>query len=192
MSLRMSDLSGSAYSTPTRSRFSSNYGSLNDSQNKTNTKQLSSDILASTLSASMKKQSEKSELFDIELEDLDYYRADRTIEEINMLAAKSFAYSKNSGLTNFKPNDQQNAFEDQNDTKFGFVPIKATPTKTKTPKYNKYDFSGKSFFSEPHIYPRKPQNQAYQDSAFTGEFDEPFGNFEFFRATPTRRPPELL
>ena len=195
MSLRMSDLSGSTYSTPTRSRFSGNYGSSfnDDSQNKkNNTKQLSSDILSSTLAASTKKQNEKSELFDIELEDSDYYKADRTIEEINMLAAKSYAYSKNSGLTDFKPNDSpQNSYEEVNEVKFGFIPIKSTPTRNRTPKYNKYDLDGKSFFSEPHVYPRKPASQAYQDTNYT-EMDEPFGNFEFFRATPVRRPPSLL
>lgn len=190
--MRMSELSGSAFSTPTRNRYTDNYGSSNgNSQNQKNNGMLSTDILYNTLSSSKQKQATQSELFDIELEDSDFYKADRAIEEINMLAAKSFAYSKNSGLTSFKSSSAQDEYADSNEPRVGFVPIKPTPTKNRTPKYSKYDLSGKSFFSEPHIYPRKPQKEAYQDTTYTDE-GVPFGNFEFFRATPVRKPPSLI
>ncbi|KAK8877818.1 hypothetical protein M9Y10_004581 [Tritrichomonas musculus] len=192
MSFRLSELSGSAYSTPSRSRFSSSLYTSYNNNNQTNKPQarLSSDILSDTLTASMKKQTTKSELFDIELEDTDYYKVDQVIDEINMIAAKGYGYASNSGLTDYRKSPDSSY--ESSKPKVGFVPIRATPTKTRTPKYQKYDLSGKSFFSEPHIYPQKPKSESYQADSINEETGEPFGNFEFFRATPIRRPRPLL
>lgn len=146
-----------------------------------NTQSSQSKDPSENLTKTMMKQMKANEKFDIELEDIGFYQADKILDEINFLSAKVCGYSRSSGATDFSSRNSEG-----NDEINGcnFHPIPLSPKRITTNNLSK-SILGTSQFDGPHIYPQV-------DLSSTQSIDDDFRqSYQYFRTTPPRRPRKL-